>query len=71
MPKLSILNSKEVLSILQKNGFEIDHISGSHYILYNFITKRRVTVPFHTKDLPKGTLFSIIKSSGVSKEDFK
>ena len=71
MPKLPALTSKKVLSILQENGFEIDHITGSHYILYNSVTQKRVTVPFHAKDLSKGTLLSIIKSSGILKEDFK
>lgn len=70
MPKLPVFTSKQVLKILQKNGFEIDHITGSHYTLYCPDSKKRVTVPFHTKDLPKGTLLSIIKSSGISREDF-
>ncbi len=71
MPKLPVLTSKKVLSILQGNGFDIDHTTGSHYILYNPRSQKRVTLPYHTKDLPKGTLLSIIKSSGVSRGDFK
>ncbi|MCX6718932.1 MAG: type II toxin-antitoxin system HicA family toxin [Candidatus Taylorbacteria bacterium] len=70
MPKLPVLTSKKVLTILQKNGFESDHMTGSHYSLYNQKTKRRVTVPFHTKDLPKGTLLSIMRMAGISREDF-
>ncbi len=70
MPKLPVLNSKRVLAVLKNGGFEIDHVTGSHYILYNGVTKRRVTVSYHTKDLPKGTLSSIIKSSGLSIQDF-
>jgi predicted RNA binding protein YcfA (HicA-like mRNA interferase family) len=71
MPKLPVINSKKILVILKKNGFEIDNATGSHYILYNKVNKKRVTVPFHNKDLPKGTLLSIIKSAGLSREDFK
>jgi len=70
MPKLPVLTPKKVLVILQKSGFEIDHITGSHYILYNMETKRRVTIPFHAKDLPKGTLLSIMRMAGISREDF-
>lgn len=69
MPKL-VLTPKKLLKILLKAGFKIDHITGSHYILYHPISKKRTTLPFHTKDLPKGTLHSIIKSAGLSKEDF-
>mgnify|MGYP003729565433 FL=1 len=32
---------------------------------------RRVVVPFHKKDLPKGTINEIIKQSGLSKDKFK
>ena len=28
-----------------------------------------VTVPFHRKDLPKGTLHSICKQAGITKEE--
>ncbi len=70
MPKLPIITSKKVLTILKNKGFEIDHTTGSHYILYDKFSSKRVTVPFHTKDLPKGTLLSIIRSAGLSKEDF-
>ena len=70
MPKLPVLTVKEVLKILQSKGFEIDHTTGSHYVLYNQDNQKRVTVPYHAKDLPKGTLLAIIKSSGLSKDDF-
>jgi len=33
-------------------------------------TGKRVVVPYHKKDLPKGTLLSIIKSAGIE-EHFK
>ncbi|PIR91781.1 hypothetical protein COZ78_01230 [bacterium (Candidatus Gribaldobacteria) CG_4_8_14_3_um_filter_42_11] len=71
MPKLPILTAKETLRILQKAGFSIDHATGSHYILYHPETGKRVTLPFHCKDLPKGTIFSILKSAGIEKGDLK
>ncbi len=70
MPKLSALSPKQVISILEKNGFSFRRSTGSHQMFVNYQTRRRVVVPFHNKDLPKGTLLSIIKSSGLSKEDF-
>lgn len=54
-----------------KNDFHIDRITGSHYILYNPKTLKRVVLPYHKKDIPKGTLFSILKASGLSLENFK
>ncbi|MEK7104233.1 MAG: type II toxin-antitoxin system HicA family toxin [Patescibacteria group bacterium] len=71
MPKLPVLTAKETLKILQKAGFCIDHTTGSHYILYHSGNGKRVTLPFHCKDLPKGTILSILKSAGIDKNDLK
>ena len=69
MPKLPVLTPQKLLKALAEAGFEVDHTTGSHYILYRSKDKKRVVVPFHTKDLPKGTVYSILKSAGLSKED--
>jgi len=66
MSKIPSLTPKKFLRILQKAGFEIDHTTGSHYILYNPQTNKRITLPFHCKDLPKGTLQAILKAAGIS-----
>ena len=70
MPRLPVLTSKKVIQILKHNGFVLDHVSGSHYVFYNQVKERRVTMPFHNKDLPKGTLKSIILQSGIGTEKF-
>lgn len=69
MPKLPVITSGELIGVLKKFGFQLDHTTGSHFIFYNPRTKRRAVVPCHKKDLPKGTLMSIIKEAGISKED--
>ncbi len=61
MPKLPAIKSKELIKILEKLGFELDHSTGSHFIFYNPQTKKRAVIPYHLKDLPKGTLISILK----------
>jgi len=71
MPKLPSFTSKKILKILERAGFKIDHITGSHYILFNSSTGKRVTLPFHAKDLPKGTIHSILKSAGITKKDLE
>lgn len=71
MPKLPVLKAKELVKILQKAGFKLDHTTGSHYIFYHPTTSRRVVVPYHAKDLPKGTVQTILKSAGIEKRDIK
>lgn len=70
MPKLPILKPKQLLKILQKAGFKINHTTGSHYIFYHS-DGRRVTLPYHTKDLPKGTVHAILKAAGIGIDEIK
>jgi predicted RNA binding protein YcfA (HicA-like mRNA interferase family) len=71
MSKLPPLTSRKFIKILKSLGFKLDHTTGSHFIFYNSQTKKRAVVPFHKKDLPKGTLMSILKEARISKEDIK
>ena len=69
MPKLPILTPKRLIKIIEKLGFQLDHKTGSHYIFYNEEHKRRVTIPYHTRDLPKGTILSILKQAGIERDE--
>ncbi|MCT8336566.1 addiction module toxin, HicA family [Methanoculleus sp. Afa-1] len=57
MPKLPALTAQKVMKILEKKGFVLDRVKGSHHIFYQLETKRRVVVPVHGRDLPPGTLW--------------
>jgi len=70
MPKLPALKPKEIIKKLKKLGFVKDHQTGSHIIFYHPQTKKRAVVPRHLKDLPKGTLNSLLKEAGIEKEEF-
>ena len=71
MPKLPSLTPQKIINALEKKGFVVDRIKGSHHIYYHPETKRRVVVPLHTKDLPRGTLLEILKQAGISKEELR
>ncbi len=71
MAKFPVINSKKLIKVLQSLGFARDHSTGSHFIFYNSLTQKRAVVPSHNKDLLKGTVISILKEAGISKEDFK
>ncbi len=68
MPKLPQLKPRQVIAILEKAGFIFVRQKGSHrmYVKGN----RGVTIPFHNKDLRKGTLRSIIKQAGFTADEF-
>jgi len=69
MHKLPALTSIKVITLLKKNGFVLDRTKGSHQIYRNPETKRMAVVPFHRKDLPKGTLLEILRQAGINREE--
>jgi len=69
MPKLPSLTPQKIIKILKGKEFVLDRTKGSHQIHYHSETRRRVVVPFHKRDLPKGTLLEILKKAGISKEE--
>jgi len=71
MPKIPSLTPQKVIDILTKKGFVLERTKGSHRIYRNPETKKMVVVPFHKRDLPKGTLYEILKQAGISKEEIE
>lgn len=71
MPKLPVLSGKEMIHLLEKDGFRILDQHGSHVILVKEISGRRLkpVVPLH-RELRIGTLLSILKQAEVSRETF-
>ena len=70
MAKLPKLTGKELGKIIEKLGFIFDHQTGSHMILrQDHEPHRRVTVPNH-KEIAKGTLLSIMREVGLSRDEF-
>jgi len=63
MSKLAPLKPREVEKILLKNGFILNVSKNSHKQYFNQRTRAHVTVPFHSKDIPIGTLRSIVRQS--------
>lgn len=71
MPKLRALTSKKIIKVLERLGFQLDHKTGSHFIFYHPETKRRTVVPYHAKDLPKGTMLNILHQAGITKDELE
>ncbi|MDR2711863.1 MAG: type II toxin-antitoxin system HicA family toxin [Clostridiales bacterium] len=58
------MTGKELVKMLQKNGWKIDRVQGSHHIMAK--GSDTVSVPVHAgKDLPAGTLNDILKKAGL------
>lgn len=70
MPRLPACTPTDVIRALQKAGFFLDHSTGSHRFFRHPSRPGIVTVPFHRKDLKRGTLKGILEQAGLSDEQF-
>lgn len=56
---------KKLVKLLNQNGFVFIRQNGSHAIFRNDEKTRKVVVPMHSKDIPKGTLRAILKDADI------
>ncbi len=68
MSRLPALKSSDVIKALQRAGFVEHRQKGSHKIFKK--GSLRVTIPVHSRDLKKGTLYSIIEQSKLTVDEF-
>jgi predicted RNA binding protein YcfA (HicA-like mRNA interferase family) len=70
--RLPVTDGRRVVRALERAGFVVDRIVGSHHVLtIPGDATRTVVVPVHGgRDLKLGTLRSIIRQSGLTPEEF-
>lgn len=59
------MTPKQMIKLLESNGFRQTHSNGSHFFFRNDETHRTTTVPVHAKDIKKGTENKILKDAGL------
>lgn len=59
------MTAKELLKALKHDGWYEFETRGSHIQLKHPTKKGKVTVPFHSGDIPKKTLESVLKQAGL------
>lgn len=69
MGNIPSLTPKELIRILENNGFVLKRIHGSHHYFVHPVTGKITVVPMHNKDLAKGTLHAILKQAGIDKTE--
>lgn len=70
---MKALTARQIIKILESNGFFVARQRGSHIIYKHSQTGQIVPVPFHSgnKPLPIGTFLAIVKQSELNPELFK
>jgi predicted RNA binding protein YcfA (HicA-like mRNA interferase family) len=66
------VRAREVIRALERAGFAVSRISGSHCrLVHTSDPNRKVTIPIHgSSDLKRGTLHSIIAQAGLTVTEF-
>lgn len=69
--KLPLVSGNDVIKLLQKEGFIVVRQKGSHVSLHKKIDNKTllVVVPLK-KEIRKGTLLSVIKQAGMTRDEF-
>ena len=69
MPQLPVVSGRDAVRALAKDGWQMARQKGSHMILVKEGHIATLSVPDH-REVAKGTLRSLIRSSGLSVDEF-
>ncbi len=62
----------KVVKALEKAGFTVTRIRGSHYFMRHSDGRRAVVVPVHSgDDIPRGTMRQILASAELTSDQFR
>jgi predicted RNA binding protein YcfA (HicA-like mRNA interferase family) len=69
MPEIPVLSNRQVVAAFERLGWEIARRHGSHIIMVKEGHIATLSIPAH-KQVAKGTLRSLIRSAGLTIEEF-
>jgi predicted RNA binding protein YcfA (HicA-like mRNA interferase family) len=69
MPRLPVMSGREVVRAFEKHGWEVARQRDSHIIMVKAGQNVTLSVPDH-KEVARGTLRSLIRSAGLTVQEF-
>jgi predicted RNA binding protein YcfA (HicA-like mRNA interferase family) len=69
--KLPAIKPKQLIRALERGGWQLDRVRGSHYIMAHSERDQMVPVPYHNRDIKAGTLSGILSSTGISRDELR
>ncbi len=71
MSQTPAVTGKELIKVLARRGWYVKRVRGSHYILRHPSIADAIPVPVHgNQPIKKGTLGNILRTAGLSREEF-
>jgi predicted RNA binding protein YcfA (HicA-like mRNA interferase family) len=69
--RLPRVKPKDLIRVLEKKGWQLDRVRGSHHIMIHSEQHRALPVPVHNRELKTGTLLGILRSAGITREELR
>jgi predicted RNA binding protein YcfA (HicA-like mRNA interferase family) len=69
MPSLPVISGSDAVKAFQRAGWQVNRQRGSHVVLLKIGSIVSLSVPQH-RELAPGTLRSLIRSAGMSTDEF-
>lgn len=67
---MKTISGKELCKILEKKGWKLRNIKGSHFVYVKEGRKERISVPVHgNRDLKIGLLKTIMKIADITEDE--
>ena len=71
MSRLPSLKPRDVIRALERAGFILSSVRGSHHVFRHPDRRRPVVVAYHARELKRGALAGIIKQAGLTQQEFR
>ena len=72
MSQLPAVSGKQLIKILESQGWYVKRVRGSHHILRHPTIADALPVPVHrSRPIKRGTLGNILRTAGISREEFQ
>ena len=71
MSRLPQVTARDMMTALQRAGFVVARVKGSHHFFVHKVDPTRwATVPMHSGDMRNDTVRDILKQTKISREEF-
>ena len=72
MSQLPPVSGKQLIKILERQGWYVKRVRGSHHILRHPTIPDALPVPVHgSRPIKRGTLGNILRTAGISREELQ
>jgi predicted RNA binding protein YcfA (HicA-like mRNA interferase family) len=69
--RLPAVKPKDLIRALERRGWHVERVRGSHHVLVHEKQRRALVIPFHNRELKAGTLSAILRAAGIDRDELR